>query len=45
MVGVMFNALTHQARSLAMLEAAAGPIYMTVFIARLVGLHLTAAKK
>ena len=37
--------LTHQARSLAMLEAAAGPIYMTVFIARLVGLHLTAAKK
>jgi hypothetical protein len=37
--------LSDQARSLVMLEAIVGQIYITVFIARLVGLHISQSKE
>jgi len=38
------HALTDQARSLASLEALTGQLYLTIMVARLVGLHIYKAK-
>lgn len=37
--------ISYHARSLAMLESTLGPIFLAVFIARLVGLHISQSKK
>ncbi len=37
--------VTHQARAIAILEAVVGPLFLAVFIARLVGLHMVQARR
>ena len=38
------EAITDQARSLASLEAIAGQLYLTIMVARLVGLHISKSR-
>ena len=37
--------ITHQARAIAILEAVVGPLFLAIFIARLVGLHMVQARR
>jgi hypothetical protein len=37
--------VTHQARAIAILEAVVGPLFLAIFIARLVGLHMVQARR
>jgi hypothetical protein len=37
--------VTHQARAIAILEAVVGPLFLAIFIARLVGMHMVQARR